>query len=68
MPVLLDGESKDIAQVRAVACLREGSYTTRGSERIEVPTGCRGDNRRRLESTVSHRFRKFADVSISATN
>lgn len=68
MPVLLDGESKDIAQVRAVACLREKVVIPpEAAERIErsrrVVEEIIAEGRRVYGITTG--FGKFADVSIS---
>jgi histidine ammonia-lyase len=68
MPVLLDGESKDIAQVRAVACLREKVVIPSiAAERIEksrrVVEQIVAEGRRVYGITTG--FGKFADVSIS---
>jgi len=68
MPVLLDGETKDIAQIRAVACSREEVVIPpEAAERIEM-------SRRVVEEIIARGrrvygittgFGKFADVSIS---
>ncbi len=68
MPVLLDGESKDIVQIRAVACLREEVLIPpETAERINrsrrVVEDLVAEGRRVYGITTG--FGKFADVSIS---